>query len=477
AQRAFKPGDHGRHIVARHYPQDSPNQGADHPDHRALDHENAHDGPRRTAEGTQDGNVRLLVGHHHHQGRDDIERRHRNDQDQQQADHGLFHADGSKQVSVAAGPVLGVVAARQRGHQVPGDTRSLEQVMQLQPHALHLPRFPTAQPRRIGHVYHGHGGIELGADLEDAHHMEALEPRKHSSGGDRGFGHDEGQLVAQLHTETASDQLTDDDAELPLAQILEAARLHVIAEDRHPLFGLGIDPRCQYRCDAAVMGQHALHLDEGRDPDYLRVLLQLRGKAAPVVDRLITVDAGMGHHAEDAGTQLAIKTIHDRQHQDHHQHPQRQPQHGYQRNEGNEVVSTLGPRVPQTDEKRQGSEHGIPAYLWDGPDEWLFGCTCYTETGPGKPARSDVMRPDNPPDVHAGYFQLQDRLAMDFRLTEPPGDTPSDNPDSPLFSMLGELQVLEHESQHLLRQIGERDRVLAACLKTFSKRIDLLAQA
>src|SRR5690606_28286461 len=66
---------------------------------------------------------------------------------------------------------------------------------------------------------------------------------------------------------------------------------------------------------------------------------------------------------------------------------------------------------------------------------------------------------------------------MDFRLTEPPGDTPSDNPDSPLFGMLGELQVLEHESHHLLRQIGERDRVLPACLKTFSKRIDLLAHA
>lgn len=66
---------------------------------------------------------------------------------------------------------------------------------------------------------------------------------------------------------------------------------------------------------------------------------------------------------------------------------------------------------------------------------------------------------------------------MDFRLTQAPGDIPSDTPDSPLFSMLGELQLLEHESQHLLRQIGERDRVLAACLKTFSKRIDLLAQA
>ena len=79
------------------------------------------------------------------------------------------------------------------------------------------------------------------------------------------------------------------------------------------------------------------------------------------------------------------------------------------------------------------------------------------------------------PDVHAGYYQLQDQLALDYQTIEPPGDTPVDAA-APLFSLLGELQLLEQESQHLLRQVGERDRVLAACLKTFSKRIDLLGQ-
>lgn len=87
------------------------------------------------------------------------------------------------------------------------------------------------------------------------------------------------------------------------------------------------------------------------------------------------------------------------------------------------------------------------------------------------------MQPANPTDVHAGYFQLADELALDYQLIEPPGDDQLHTDDSsPLFGLLGELQLLEHESQHLLRQIGERDRVLAACLKTFSKRIDLLGQ-
>lgn len=88
------------------------------------------------------------------------------------------------------------------------------------------------------------------------------------------------------------------------------------------------------------------------------------------------------------------------------------------------------------------------------------------------------MQPDIPADVHAGYFQLQTHLALDYQLIEPPGaDQLSPEDASPLLGLLGELQLMEHESQHLLRQIGERDRVLAACLKTFSKRIDLLGEA
>ncbi|MFO2465151.1 PilZ domain-containing protein [Pseudomonas sp. 15FMM2] len=48
--------------------------------------------------------------------------------------------------------------------------------------------------------------------------------------------------------------------------------------------------------------------------------------------------------------------------------------------------------------------------------------------------------------------------------------------DSPLFNLLSELHLSEFESQHLLRQIGERDRTLAAFLKVQNKRMDLLSQ-
>lgn len=47
---------------------------------------------------------------------------------------------------------------------------------------------------------------------------------------------------------------------------------------------------------------------------------------------------------------------------------------------------------------------------------------------------------------------------------------------SPLFNVLSELHLSEFESQHLLRQISERDRNLSAFLKSQNKRIDLLSQ-
>ena len=89
------------------------------------------------------------------------------------------------------------------------------------------------------------------------------------------------------------------------------------------------------------------------------------------------------------------------------------------------------------------------------------------------------MQPDVPTDVHAGFYQLRDRLALDYRLIDAPaaGQSPPLPEGSPLLGLLGELQLLDHESQHLLRQIGERDRVLAACLRNVSKRLDLLGEA
>lgn len=88
------------------------------------------------------------------------------------------------------------------------------------------------------------------------------------------------------------------------------------------------------------------------------------------------------------------------------------------------------------------------------------------------------MQPDIPADVHAGFYQLSDRLALDYQLIDAPtAEQAAAQRTTPLFRLLGELQLLDHESQHLLRQIGERDRVLAACLRTFGKRLDLLGEA
>lgn len=73
------------------------------------------------------------------------------------------------------------------------------------------------------------------------------------------------------------------------------------------------------------------------------------------------------------------------------------------------------------------------------------------------------------------FYRIEDQLAVDYRVIEGP-DLSDAQFGSPQFQMLSELQVLEQESQHLLRQIGERDRSLAAYLKIVNKRIELVAR-
>lgn len=88
------------------------------------------------------------------------------------------------------------------------------------------------------------------------------------------------------------------------------------------------------------------------------------------------------------------------------------------------------------------------------------------------------MQKDTPYDVHTGYFQIQDQLALDYRPANAPTEDQTSHPEqSPLLGLLGELHLLDHESQHLLRQVGERDRNLAAYLNILSKRVDLIGRA
>lgn len=76
------------------------------------------------------------------------------------------------------------------------------------------------------------------------------------------------------------------------------------------------------------------------------------------------------------------------------------------------------------------------------------------------------------------YYRIEDTIALEIRpltATEATGQEVLQDA-SPLFNLLSELHLSEFESQHLLRQISERDRTTAAFLKSQNKRIDLLSQ-
>ena len=76
------------------------------------------------------------------------------------------------------------------------------------------------------------------------------------------------------------------------------------------------------------------------------------------------------------------------------------------------------------------------------------------------------------------YYRIEDTIALEIRplsATEATGQEVLQDA-SPLFNLLSELHLSEFESQHLLRQINERDRNIAAFLKSQNKRIDLLSQ-
>jgi hypothetical protein len=81
-------------------------------------------------------------------------------------------------------------------------------------------------------------------------------------------------------------------------------------------------------------------------------------------------------------------------------------------------------------------------------------------------------------DERREYYRIVDSIALEIRLLAQDAQTSADEPhdESVLFNLLADLHATDFESQHLLRQIGERDRAVAGYLKTVNKRIDLLGQ-
>ncbi len=69
------------------------------------------------------------------------------------------------------------------------------------------------------------------------------------------------------------------------------------------------------------------------------------------------------------------------------------------------------------------------------------------------------------------YYRIDDQIALQIRLAQTQTEE-----DSLLFSLLGDLHLLEYEAQPLLRAVGETDRSVASYFKVINKRIDLLGQ-
>ena len=76
------------------------------------------------------------------------------------------------------------------------------------------------------------------------------------------------------------------------------------------------------------------------------------------------------------------------------------------------------------------------------------------------------------------YYRIDDMIALQIKSLSTPEAASKEVllDDSPLFNLLSELHLSEFEAQHLLRQISEKDRSLAAFLKVQNKRVDLLSQ-
>ncbi len=77
------------------------------------------------------------------------------------------------------------------------------------------------------------------------------------------------------------------------------------------------------------------------------------------------------------------------------------------------------------------------------------------------------------------YYRIEDRVALQITpLTAEQIATQQPlHDDSALFSLLGELGLMDYETQHLLRQIDDQNRNLGAFLRLLNKRVDLIAQA
>ena len=339
-------------VKRRNHAQHAADQGADNTDHRTLHHKDGHDLARRGTNGAQDRDISALVVHHHDQRGDDIESSHGHDHQQQQANHGFFHFHGAEQTALGVGPVVSLVTIPQAGSYLLRHLRCGVQILDRQAHALHLVRLPVLNGGRIGHMDQAHGAIQLGPDLEDAHHIQTLQARGNPPRCSAGLGHDQGNLVTHIQPETPRDNIAQHHAILVGLKVLQAALHNMLGHDRDLAFLLRINTADLDRLHRAFIGQHAVQLGKRHGCRHLGVFHRGSGHRTPVIDGLDANDGRVGHHAEDAVTHFTLETVHHRQHHNHRQHAQGEADHRGHGDKRNKTIAALGAGIARADKNR-----------------------------------------------------------------------------------------------------------------------------
>ena len=223
---------------------------------RALYDKYLHDVPRRCAQGAQHCDVSLFVRHHHHQGRDDVERRHRDDQDQYDEHHLFCHPDGMEIIHVSLGPVDHAVASRHIPERLPADPGRLHHVTGLQPQAGGVAR--AKKPDRIVQVDEHHGAVEfIHVRVIDPHHGKPFEPGQDARRRYPCRGRDQRYLVPRLRAQQVHQVGAQDDPEFSRRQRVQSTGNHFFRQKRYLRLRFRQYPAGNHALDLLSGGHHA----------------------------------------------------------------------------------------------------------------------------------------------------------------------------------------------------------------------------
>ncbi len=190
---------------------------------------------------------------------------------------------------------------------------------------------------------------------------ELLEARQDACRRHLPLWRDQHHLVADVSAECVRKLGAEDDAKRAGFEAVEAARLHMLADVRHLILEARQHTADDRTLDAALGREHALPEHVRRGSDHAGIACRLVRHLLPARETVVRArDLDVRRHAEDSGAQLLLESVHHRKHDDQRRHAEGDAEHRSERDEGDELVATFGPRVAQADVELVRLQAGKP---------------------------------------------------------------------------------------------------------------------